>query len=104
MFVVEMYTIFYVLFQALQLLECYVSKSRTWQPSFTISVMKQVTNKKIPALVYMASGFNGNQLTTLPYTEIFNGHKIHEFCFELVEHETLILEKKQWLKETMYSI
>ena len=32
----------------------------------------------------------------LPYTQNFKGGKLH------VDHKILILEKKQWLKETMY--
>ena len=34
---------------------------------------------------------------------IFEGHKFYGFCCKLVECKILILKKKQWLKETMYS-
>ena len=36
------------------------------------------------------------------YTVIFEGSKFYGFRCKLAEHEILILEKKQWLKETMY--
>ena len=34
---------------------------------------------------------------------IFEGHKFYRFLCKLVERKILILEKKQWYKETMYS-
>ena len=37
------------------------------------------------------------------YAVIFEGRKFHGFRCKLVERKILILEKKQWLKETMYS-
>ena len=36
--------------------------------------------------------------------KIFQGTKICRFCCKLAEHKILIFEKKQWLKETIYSI
>ena len=37
------------------------------------------------------------------YAVIFKGRKFRRFRCKLVKREILILEKKQWLKETMYS-
>ena len=34
---------------------------------------------------------------------IFEGRKFHGFRCKLVERKILIPEKKQWLKETLYS-
>ena len=36
-------------------------------------------------------------------TVIFEGRKLRGFHCKLVERKILILKKKQWLKETMYS-
>ena len=45
----------------------------------------------------------GVQYSTV-YVEIIKDYKIHVFHCKLAEHEVLILiKKKQWLKETMYS-
>ena len=42
-------------------------------------------------------------LTQTVYMVIFKGHKFSGFRCKLLESKILILEKKQWLKETMYS-
>ena len=34
--------------------------------------------------------------------EILRDIKIYRFCCKLAEHKILILDEKQWLKETMY--
>ena len=38
------------------------------------------------------------------HTVIFKGHKFRGFHCKLVEREIVILEKKQWLKETLYRL
>ena len=42
-------------------------------------------------------------LNNTVYAVIFEGCKFCGFCCKLVKREILILEKKQWLKETLYS-
>ena len=43
------------------------------------------------------------KLTIYHICGTIEGRKICEFCVKLAECEILILRKKQWLKETMYS-
>ena len=47
--------------------------------------------------------YDGIDKNNTVYAVIFKGCKFRRFHCKLIEREILILEKKQWLKETMYS-
>ena len=51
----------------------------------------------------MENTARGGMLRDTIYAVIFEGRKFRGFRCKLVERKILILEKKQWLMETLYS-
>ena len=82
----------------------------TQNTSIHIIVCTSYKIYKICDLHEIPSCINGEQCVRIlkiiqdtVYTVIFKGREFHEFRCKLAEHKILILKKKQWLKETMYS-